>query len=452
VCLHCGVGRKNILKRAILSFESNILRVVMVMKCFRPAVRSNISWIFLLFAFFGCANLNSPERFLRGKGYEGKLIETNLSNEELTRQGATVVKRFVTLPKIVQILGYDRSIAGTSLEESSELQNLIASNSKQELRKREGSSIFEDPSDEGDSSASLEEDLAPVTVAIIDSGVAPVTAPIKERLVGDFNFTESLNPLNWRDHGTAIASLLVGIEQKGLSVQAYAPNSRIVSIKIEFSGDSSPESDSHVSLMQLAMALDRAIESGAKIVNLSFSYLGNVPNEIVILEKALLSKAAKSGVLFVAAAGNEARSLDTFPLYPARYDLENLIVVGNHTRSQQKSIQSNYGHSVDLSALGEFVPLNTVHASVDFFSGTSFSVPKVVAALARSMGIFPNMSWKERRELLLHSTIGTRDDATQFGILNTKQFLSLIERKAVHFRGQSKVLPRKEEQLWVPNQ
>lgn len=69
---------------------------------------------------------------------------------------------------------------------------------------------------------------------------------------------------------------------------------------------------------------------GASIVNCSFGSDDK--------NRALQDVIAASHMLFVCAAGNSARDLNDYPVYPASYDLENVISVAAIDNGRQYSI------------------------------------------------------------------------------------------------------------------
>ena len=442
----------------------------------------------------GCSAVNTDLRYIPVGSYQGRLVTTSLGDDQLKKIGIRVLRRWKSLPQVAQVEGFDRSFPGQLLEEDNEILEMIEKLVKNDKKTspsiktlgekgagkgsgkdqlpagtEDSESFAWDPfSDAGfdlvhkqeqehqdhQESKQNEGEFAPVPVkvAVIDSGVVPATAPISSNLVAQWNFTSQLEMLRWRDHGTAIASLFAGLDKNGLPDRSYAFNARIISIKIGFAGDAGGDADPDDTALQLSSALDQAMESGAKIVNMSFAYTGNVPSEVQTLERALMAQGAAKGVVFVAAAGNEGVSLDQSPVFPARYDLQNLIVVGNHSFDHRRSQFSNYGRSVGLSALGESVPLSTVYGQVEFFTGTSFSAPMVGAALALGMGVAPELNWHEHIEALKETAAPSADDSVSYGRLQVPQYLDLISRKSRHSRGQSRQLPLREEPLWAQGQ
>src|SRR5690606_7011187 len=83
-----------------------------------------------------------------------------------------------------------------------------------------------------------------------------------------------------------------------------------------------------------------------------------------------------SGILFVAAAGNDGVDMDRGGAlsYPAAYDLDNIISVANSNQSDDLSATSNTGAtSVDLSAPGTEVYSTYPTGGYQFLSGTSMA-------------------------------------------------------------------------------
>ena len=66
---------------------------------------------------------------------------------------------------------------------------------------------------------------------------------------------------------------------------------------------------------------------------------------------------ATAGIVFVAAAGNTGRNIDSTPAYPAAYDCTNIIAVGASNTYDARASFSNYGSTrVDLFAPGREHP------------------------------------------------------------------------------------------------
>jgi subtilisin family serine protease len=234
--------------------------------------------------------------------------------------------------------------------------------------------------------------LKPVKIAVIDSGVLAATKPIKNILRSSYNMTEDTNENHWLSHATMITSLFAGVVHSSNEnpIDVYAPNSEVNSIKITFAGDEDNSTQQKYGSMQLAVALDQAVSEGAQLVNLSLTYNSKPDDNIAFAEKGIMAAAAKKGILFVTAAGNENSNIDEIPVYPGAYDVDNIVVVGSHTANLQRASSSNYGNSVDVTAQGASVEVNNKFGLLDTAGGTSFATPIAVSALSLYLGLFQN--------------------------------------------------------------
>lgn len=368
-----------------------------------------------------CGEVDAPERSLAVRPFVGRVVDTAASNAELEELGVKVVYRFRSVPGLVYVQRADDTMGLGNITQSNRVRALVAQASKTwRTGPRQGQAsknaqplptYLEAGFDLVPSLLEREKvGLEPVRVAVIDSGVVPSTRSIEQALVEVTNYTRNPIPEEWQNHATAIASVYTGLEWQGQVLNAYAPNVRLHSIKISFAGDRDDDLSSSYGALQLAVALDEAVVRGARIVNMSFSYRGALPEQVRLTEKAIMAAAAKKGVVFLAAAGNAGESLDAQPLYPARYDLENIIVVGNHSSLLRRAYSSNYGLSVDVTAQGMNLPLSNKEGSFDYYSGTSFAVPVVGAALATYFGVYPSATLREVLDDLAASSENTYAD------------------------------------------
>jgi hypothetical protein len=149
---------------------------------------------------------------------------------------------------------------------------------------------------------------------------------------------------------------------------------------------------------QVVAAIEYAASFGVRIANASYG--GYTYSSA---EKAAIDA---SGLLLVAAAGNDGMDIDQSPTYPAAYTSPNILTVASIDNTGHYSWFSNVGRtSVDLAAPGEDVLVaiaatSSTAAAWAFENGTSFSAPHVtgVAALAATA-----------RPALLSNPIALRD-------------------------------------------
>ena len=114
-----------------------------------------------------------------------------------------------------------------------------------------------------------------------------------------------------------------------------------------------------------------------------------------------LNAMGQSGILFVAAAGNETSDTDIHPHYPSNYSLPNVVSVAATDANDGLAGFSNFGlHSVTLGAPGVGILSTTPNNHYSSFNGTSMATPHVTGAAALLCAANPNLSVNQLRALL----------------------------------------------------
>ena len=222
----------------------------------------------------------------------------------------------------------------------------------------------------------------------------------------DFVNTDG-DPMDDRGHGTHVSGTIGAVGDNDEGVVGVCWRVSIMALK---SGDA----NSLFWTSDNIEAIQYAIDKGANIINASFG--GYYPS--IAEEEAIIQAAGSAEILFVAAAGNYGWDNDAYPLYPASYDLDNIISVMATNHDDGRSLVpdfwgSNYGlTSVDIAAPGgeQEYPwyyyrgiLSCVPGGgYDYMEGTSMAAPHVAGAAALVWSTDPNMSHTQVKKMLLH--------------------------------------------------
>ncbi len=223
----------------------------------------------------------------------------------------------------------------------------------------------------------------PVRIAILDSGISSQAIAANPHYSGPVAYTgydyvdDDPVPDDLNGHGTHIAGLIYGIVSK-----SGAPSN--ISFDIRKTHDENGLGD----ISHLVSAIVDAVDAGANIINMSFSYYEIIDSEELNPMQLAIEYAEQKGVLVVASAGNKYRNNDASGAVPVPASLsnENIISVASNRSDETLSSFSNYGfNSVDVSILGEGIPGPGLNGNRVYASGTSLSTA-IVSALSAILG------------------------------------------------------------------
>ncbi|MHA1564642.1 MAG: S8 family serine peptidase [Alphaproteobacteria bacterium] len=245
-----------------------------------------------------------------------------------------------------------------------------------------------------------------VRLGMIDTRVDPGHETLRSQNIIRRSFLDEDAVPAPADHGTAIASLLVGDPRESLGGLLPGATLYVAEVfKRREDGSLAAE------LYGVLQALDWLIDARVSVVNMSFE---TGENPVLSL---ILSKAVNEGLVLVAAAGNGGP--DAAPAYPAAH--AQVLAVTAVDRQAHAYRYANHGDYIDFSALG--VGVRT--ASADGFqvqSGTSFAVPAITAAVAelirRGLAPDPVLIRETLREVVQDVGAPGRDDVFGWGVLN----------------------------------
>lgn len=195
-------------------------------------------------------------------------------------------------------------------------------------------------------------------------------------------------PLYW--HGTFVAGIIAaraGVE----GAAGVAPTVRIMDVRFLDSRGLFLTRDWD----RLAEAIRYAVDSGARIINLSL-YARGIPPAVV--EQAL-SYAAAQGVVVVGIAGNEANPK---VLYPGKYPT--VLAVSATDATDGLAPFSSWGPEVAVAAPGHEVASLLPGGRAARNSGTSFAAPHVAGTIALILSADPSLTASEAVDILLESS------------------------------------------------
>ncbi|MFA5109715.1 MAG: S8 family serine peptidase [Patescibacteria group bacterium] len=338
-----------------------------------------------------------------------------------------------------------------------------------------------------------------IVIAVIDSGIEINHPDLRENIwrnakeiagnkidddhngfVDDVNGWDFVNNLpdpspkfsaGWTEagvaHGTMIAGIIAASGNNKEGVAGVTWDAKIMPLKVLNDRGEGKAGD-------VIRAIDYAINNGADIINLSFVSF-NYSEEL----QEAVRRAHNSGVIIVAAAGNEQEigegyNIDQTPIYPACYDGdsgENMVIgVAATDALDQKAKFSSYGNRcVDLAAPGisffsaisaKSDPANPGKIYDGYWSGTSMAAPLVSATLALIETANPELSRREVVNILFASTDNISrlnpDYPGQLGNgrLNVNRAVELAKERLYSRMGRLLILPasgNKELRLTAAN-
>jgi subtilisin family serine protease len=266
-----------------------------------------------------------------------------------------------------------------------------------------------------------------VTLAIVDTGIDPTNSEFAGRIsAASADVAGNRGITAEDDHGTQIA-LIAAAARNGSGILGIAFDATIQALRIDTPGScatqtaSNPDSGCKFADDAIATGVNRAVDAGARVINLSIG--GSNINANL---RAAIARAATAGVVVVVAAGNGGDSTDPavnknepdpFAASVVSAGNGNVIIAGSVNDQGVTSAFANKAGSfanVYLNALGENVccvyangqvRITTRNGSqfVTVVSGTSFSTPQIVGAVALVAQAFPNLTGQQIVDLLLRT-------------------------------------------------
>ena len=188
------------------------------------------------------------------------------------------------------------------------------------------------------------------------------------------------DPMDDNNHGSHVAGTIAGRGNNAVGVTGVNWNASIMAAKFLDATGTGSTADA-INAIEFAIQARNAFAAsgGANVRVLSNSWGGGGFSQGLLDE---INKANANGMLFVAAAGNNASNNDVTPSYPASFNAPNIVAVAATNNADQLASFSNFGASVHLAAPGVDILSTTIGNGYQFFSGTSMATPHVSGAAA----------------------------------------------------------------------
>jgi subtilisin family serine protease len=194
-------------------------------------------------------------------------------------------------------------------------------------------------------------------------------------------------------HGTHVAGIVRGVSQDLFAIPLAGSKIQIMPLKFLDDHGFGSTSDA-------INAIYYAVNNGAKILNNSWGG----PSYSRALHEAI-AFAYENEVLFVAAAGNAKTNNDKTPMYPASYDVPNIISVAATNDYDSLASFSNFGVStVHVASPGVSILSSYPPNSYTYLSGTSMAAPVVAGIAALVAHEQPNMNGYQIKQVILESS------------------------------------------------
>lgn len=208
----------------------------------------------------------------------------------------------------------------------------------------------------------------------------------------NFAMTSSNNPMDDNDHGTHVSGTIGAKGDDGKTIVGVNWNVSVLPVKF-LTGEGSGTLEDAVKSIQYATIM--------KVNIMSNSWGGGGFTQSMY---DAIVEAKNKGILFVAAAGNDAENADSAPHYPAGYDVENVLAVAASTNRDTLASFSTYGkRSVHIAAPGHNILSSIPGNKYDTFSGTSMATPHVSGAAALLWSTDKSLTAVQIKERLMKS-------------------------------------------------
>lgn len=247
-----------------------------------------------------------------------------------------------------------------------------------------------------------------VNVAIIDTGIDYRHPDLSGVYNGGYNFVSNNDkPFDGNGHGTHVSGTVAGCST------GVAPSANIYALKVL-------SDEGYGSEMNIVRAIEWCIDNDIDVINMSLG--GPYPSHA---GEQVCKKAAESGILICAAAGNSGYGKS----YPASYP--GVISIAAVDCDNEHADFSNICDTLDLSAPGVKIVSTWPGNSYNEISGTSMASPHATGVCALAVSYFKTSSGIEDKMESCAEDLGS-GDMYGCGLVRADKLVELAARRYKH--------------------
>lgn len=264
-------------------------------------------------------------------------------------------------------------------------------------------------------------DAEGITVAVIDSAIDTTHPDLVDVLLPGYDFcADNIDCITFDDdphsatsdaeHGTHVAGIIAAAHDNAYGTAGIAPGARILPIKVFGEGEEFTTTLTIAHAVRWAAGLPVAgaplNPNPAQVINLSLG--GDSYNRTLA---DAIDAAVATGVVVVAATGNEFKGTVNFPA-----NLTNVIGVGAIGPDWQRAAYSNYGVGLDIVAPGTAILASKPGGDAWYMTGTSMATPHVAGAAALLLAANPHFTPEDVKAFLTYDAYMPQGaSASEFG-------------------------------------
>lgn len=250
-----------------------------------------------------------------------------------------------------------------------------------------------------------------IKVAVVDTGVDYTHPDLKGRVAKDlgYNFLNNSKDImddNW--HGTHVAGIIAADADNNIGISGIVGKAKVKIIPVKVL-DKDGQGPSDI----IAKGIKYSADIGADIINFSVGF--DVKDKFI---GEAITYAKNKGSFVVVSSGNNDINCDNSS--PASDD--GAYTVSSVNNEDVKSVFSNFGSSIKISAPGEEILSTVPGGEYAYRNGTSMAAPYVAGVAAMVKAANPELTPDEIEDILDKTAVDImekgRDQDTGFGLID----------------------------------